>query len=136
MTLFYVQAVVKRGLMGEGAKTYYYRPQTKFAKVMFLHLSVSHSVQRGEYLGRYTPLGRYNPRQVHPLGRYTHPPGRYTPRAGTPPSSACWDTVNKRAVRIPLECILVWQDFCRKLHENERNWIGEARVPSAPWIRQ
>ena len=25
----------------------YYRPQTKFAKVMFLHLSVSHSVHRG-----------------------------------------------------------------------------------------
>ena len=34
--------------------------------------------------------------------------GRY-PRAGTTPPpghSACWDTVNKRAVRIPLECIL------------------------------
>ena len=26
---------------------HYYRPQTKFAKVMFLHLSVSHSVHRG-----------------------------------------------------------------------------------------
>ena len=25
----------------------YYRPQMKFAKVMFLHVSVSHSVQRG-----------------------------------------------------------------------------------------
>ena len=25
----------------------YYRPQTKFAKVMFLHLSVSHSVHGG-----------------------------------------------------------------------------------------
>ena len=70
------------------------------------------------------------PRQTPPsLGRHplegTHwqarlwagtPPGRYTPQAGTPipgrytPSlhSACWDTVNKRAVRIPLECILVF----------------------------
>ena len=28
-------------------KYYYYRPQTKFVKVMFLHLSVSHSVHRG-----------------------------------------------------------------------------------------
>ena len=26
---------------------YYYRPQTKFTKVMFLHLSVCHSVHRG-----------------------------------------------------------------------------------------
>ena len=38
-----------------------YRPQTKFAKVMFLHVSVC---PQGEYLGRC-------------------PPGRY-PRAGTP----------------------------------------------------
>ena len=35
---------------------------------------------------------------------------------------------------------IVWQDFCRKLHENERNWIG-MHVPKAPlprphWIRQ
>ena len=39
----------------------YCRPQTKFAKVMFLHLSVIHSIHSGggEYLGRYTPLGRY-----------------------------------------------------------------------------
>ena len=50
---------------------FHYRPQTKFAKVMFLHLSVSHSVHRGEYLGRYTP-------------RQVHSPGRYTPLAGTP----------------------------------------------------
>ena len=28
----------------------YYRPQTKFAKVMFLHLSVSHSVHGGMYM--------------------------------------------------------------------------------------
>ena len=35
-----------------------------------------------------------------PLGRY--PPARH------PPGSACWDTVKKRAVSIPLECILVF----------------------------
>ena len=29
----------------------YYRPQTKFAKVMFLHLSVSHSVHEGGVCG-------------------------------------------------------------------------------------
>ena len=63
----------------------YYRPQTKFAKVMFLHMSVC---PRGEVstplhagihqppLGRNTPLGR------QPLGR--HPLGRH-PRADTPP---------------------------------------------------
>ena len=68
---------------------------------MFLHLSVSHSVHRGEYLGRYpppgrytsplagtspgryTPLSRYTPRQVHPLGRYT--PQACTPQVGTAP---------------------------------------------------
>ena len=83
---------------------------------MFLHLSVSHSVHRGEYLGRYhppgryTPLGRYTPRQVPPragttLGRYTPPAG--TPQAGTPLGSAWWDTVNKLTVRSLLECILV-----------------------------
>ena len=36
----------------------YYRPQTKFAKVMFLHLSVSHSVHRG---GLHRGLGRPPP---------------------------------------------------------------------------
>ena len=46
----------------------YYRPQTKFAKVMFLQLSVIHSVHRGV-------LG-----QVHPRGQV------HTPQAGTPPS--------------------------------------------------
>ena len=62
-------------------------------------------------LGRYTHLGRYppgqvHPRQVHPLGRYT-PPGQVHPLGRYTPHNACWDTVNKRAVRIPLECILV-----------------------------
>ena len=30
----------------------YYRPQTKFVKVMFLHVSVSHSVHRGACVAR------------------------------------------------------------------------------------
>ena len=34
-------------------------------------------------------------------------PGQ-TPLRQTPPS-ACWYTINKRAVRIPLECILVFE---------------------------
>ena len=31
----------------------------------------------------------------------------------------------------------IWQDFCRKLRENERNWTERrAFMPSAPWIRK
>ena len=81
----------------------YYRPQTKFEKVMFLHLSVSHSVHRGSTWAG-TPPGKYPQAGTSPAG---YPP-ESIPRAGTPPSnSACWDTVNKRAVSISLECILV-----------------------------
>ena len=47
-----------------------------------------------------------HPQTDTPLGR--HPLGQTPPWADTPLSSACWDTVNKRAVRIPLECILVY----------------------------
>ena len=44
---------------------------------------VCHSVhRRGAWAG--TPLGRYTPRQVHPLGRYTTLAGT-PPQAGTPP---------------------------------------------------
>ena len=54
---------------------------------------------------RQTPPPRHTPpRQTPLLGR--HPPGQSSPTQ-TPPPSACWDIVNKRAVRIPLECILV-----------------------------
>ena len=97
---------------------------------MFLHLSVRHSVH-GAGGGGCLPhcmLG-YTVGQVHPLvgspawagtapGMYT--PSSYTPlarqvppQAGTPPGrypplhSACWDTVNKWAVHILLECNLV-----------------------------
>ena len=31
----------------------FYRPQTKFAKVMFLHVSVSHSVHRGVVVSQH-----------------------------------------------------------------------------------
>ena len=63
-----------------------YRPQRSCGKVMFLHLSVSHSVYRGclpHWMLGYTP-----PPAGTPLDRYipwadTHP-GRYIPPAGTP----------------------------------------------------
>ena len=97
-----------------------------------LHLSVI-LFTGGEYLGRYppsdqapprtrytppqyTPLGPgTSPDQVHPLGPGTSPRTRYTPGPGTPPGPGippeqCMlgDTGNKRAVRILLECILVF----------------------------
>ena len=71
---------------------------------MFLHVSVIHSVHRGEYLTRYPP-GADPPRpgtppkdQVHPRDQ-VHPPGtRYTPLEQTTPpdqvpprSRACWE---------------------------------------------
>ena len=58
--------------------------------------SVCHSVHRGSTWAG-TPLGRYTPQQVH-----------HTLQAGTPLGNACWDTVNKWAVCILLECILVF----------------------------
>ena len=58
-----------------------------------------------------TPLGRHPP--WADTSPWADPPGRHTPLPGqtppwqTPPHSACWDTVNKRAVCILLECNLV-----------------------------
>ena len=78
-------------------KSDFYRPQTKFAKVCF-HRCLS------VYWGGGCPIACWD---THPpLGRH-HPPGQTPPCTDTPLGSACWDTVNKRAVRIPLECILV-----------------------------
>ena len=40
---------------------------------------------------------------------------------------------------ISLKKLIIWQDFCRKLHENERNWTrgGGGLCPSCPpWIHQ
>ena len=68
----------------------YYRLQTKFAKVMFLHVSVSHSVHRGSLahcmLG-YTPQTRGR----HPLPRTRHAPRADIPQDQAPPRSACWE---------------------------------------------
>ena len=64
----------------------------KVAKVMFIHLSVRHSVHRGRVLGQVAPPGMYTPQagtpQAPPAAKppgEVHPPGRYTPQAGTPP---------------------------------------------------
>ena len=110
-----------------------YRPQTKFAKVVFSQVSVC--PQRGVCLWSQVHAGIHTPRQTPPgqtpLGRYS--PGRH------PMPSACWDTppcpvyagihtpalpcacqdaVSKRAVRIPLECILVWNLYLSIIASN------------------
>ena len=77
----------------------------------------------------HTPRTRYNPRSSYtpwtrytPRTRYTHPgpgtplplgPGTPPRTRYTPPREQCvlGDTGNKRAVRILLECILVYQTF-------------------------
>ena len=102
-----------------------YRPQRSCGKVIFtarkrslgqgnIFAAVCHSVHRG---GEY--LGRYSPGQVHPPVRYT--PWAGTPPPGTPPGNACWGTVNKQAVRILLECILV-SEACVK--NSVHGWGG------------
>ena len=66
-----------------------YRPQTKFAKVMFLHVSVC---PRGGIPGKVPPGTRYTPQdhvhppdQVPPGTRYTPTRTRYAPQGQVPP---------------------------------------------------
>ena len=78
----------------------------RFAKVMFLHVSVC--IQGGGVLGQVPPPGtRYNP-----WTRDT--PGPSTPPDQVPPplreQFMLGDTGNKRAVRILLERILVFNE--------------------------
>ena len=111
----------------------YYRPQRSCSKVMFLHLSVILSTGGVCHPPRQTPPSwaethrADTPRQTHSLGR--HPPGRHPPQGDTPPlPSACWDMVNKGAVHILLECILVWHIVWRKLHGFKEKWTEGAQV--------
>ena len=86
---------------------YFYRPQTNFAKVMFLHLSVilfmggvclsacwdTHPQSRHP-TGADTPWSRHPPEQTPPPRADTHHPPRskHPPGADTsPPCSACWE---------------------------------------------
>ena len=103
----------------------FFLPSASCDKVMFLHLSVSHSVQRGRgfclwSLGRH-PAGQTPHWADTPLGR--HPLGRHSPRADTPQAdlpgqtppwadislgrhplpSACWDTHTPCP---PAQCVL------------------------------
>ena len=108
---------------------YHYRPQTKFAKVMYLHLSVGQSVHRADVClcaccdthppGADTPLGADTPKdQTPPIAdtpedqtptRADTHGSRHPPGADTPPVHCMLgDLGNKRAVRVLLECILVY----------------------------
>ena len=113
--------------------TFYYRPQTKFAKVMFLHLSVSHSVHRGGACvargrawqgvcmarGAYMAGGTCMAGGGHVWQEGMHGRGHVWGREGVCMAGGCAchahppDTmrygrlVNARAVRILLECIIV-----------------------------
>ena len=62
---------------------HFYRPQRSCSKVMFLLLSISHSVHRGVYSSMQ--WGRHPPGQTYPSMQWgRHPPGQ-TPLRQTPP---------------------------------------------------
>ena len=89
-----------------------YRPQMKFAKVTFFHVSVC--PQEGSTWAGNPWAGTPPPEQVHPPGQ-VHPLGRYTPRQVHLPREQCMlgDTGNKQAARILLECILILKYECK-----------------------
>ena len=77
-----------------------------FHRCLSVHRGVGWGCLSQCMLGYTHPWAGTPPRQVHPLGRYTHP--QVHPRQVHPLRRACWHMVNKWAVHIPLECILVW----------------------------
>ena len=99
-----------------------------FYRIIFFHLSIILSTggclpliggglfvtSDGQTPPRQTPPGQTpqdRPPRQSPSGRHPHNLGRHPHPSGTHHlPSACWDTVNKRAVRIPQECILVLSD--------------------------
>ena len=86
----------------------FYRPQTKFAKVIFLHLFVSHSVHRGACVAGVCAW--WGACMV----------GACVVEGACMAEGACvvWqilrDMVNERVVRILLECILVYDSLLIK----------------------
>ena len=90
---------------------------TKFAKVMFLHLSVSHSVQGGWLPSMHWEWGVCIQRgSAFRGGRAVYiqeegglHPGKVWQNLSPPKTHGILqDTVNERAVRILLECVLVY----------------------------
>ena len=109
--------------MGFVEKTFifYYHPQRRFRQGnVFTPVCESFCSQGGCLPHTHphpeqTPPWADTPGQT-PLGRQT-PPGQTHPWADTTPlCSACWDMVNKLAVGILLECILVSESYhCAQL---------------------
>ena len=112
----------------------FYRPQTKFAKVMFSQVSVcpqggrawhacppvTHVPPRHAHTPRYKCPSRYACPLQHPWACMLPSPGYPCPSRHAPPGHTChpqaclppwrilWDAFNERVVRILLECILVY----------------------------
>ena len=88
----------------------YYHPQTKFAKVMFLHMSVC---PRGSTWAG-TPPGRYPPGQVHPSW------------AGTPPATVHAGIRSTSGGTHPTgmhSCSLVYFTPCKQSKISKRSWV-------------
>ena len=62
--------------------------------------------------GRHSPGRRPRADTLCPVHARIHTPLAQCMLGYTPQPSACWDTVNKRAVRLLLECILFFFFFC------------------------
>ena len=115
-----------------GMTIYYYCPHWSWGKVMILQVSVI--LLRGKVCsgGGCAPGGVLQgvpgPREFC-LGGVPGPRGVPVPGGpgGDPPGRPLL-----RAVRILLECILVWQDFCWILHKNESNWTERGLHPYRP----
>ena len=145
---------------GGGGLTYYYHLQMKFAKVMFLQLSVSHSVHKGGVclsawwdthpqkqtppgsrhpLGSRQPSGKQTPPQKqtalgsrHPSGKQTPPGGRHPPKVNTPLCSACWEIRATRGQYASYwNAYLFGIIFSHKLHENEKKVLRWRRTSLA-----
>ena len=103
-----------------------YRPQTKFAKVMFSQVSVCPQSGGGGCLphcrlGYALPWEQTTPRSRHPRSR--HPPSSRQPPQQQTLSLQCMlgNMGSKRVVRIPLEYILVekralWKLYCSHIN--------------------
>ena len=101
------------------------------AKVIFLHLSVIHSVHRGEGVCLSacwdTPLGAdTSPPPERTPPRADNPPGADTP----PPESRLQHRVYERPVRVLLECILVNPQFGpnKLVTVGNRMWMWRLKI--------
>ena len=106
---------------------HHYRPQTKFAKVMFSQVSVCPQ-GRGVC---HTPLGRHSPRQTPPLGRpyplCRHPPGQ------TPPAQ-CTLGYGEQAGGTHLTGMLSFMK-CFLFYSCQCNFLSSGCEPLSKWCK-